>query len=94
MLPVRIAGTGSFLPGPPVPNDKVEAVLGPLDSAPPKVKSFVGNLGQKMLDRGGVHTRHFAVDPETGDMTYSFSGLAEQAARRAMEAAQIEQIDR
>lgn len=88
--PVRIAGTGSFLPGPPVPNDKVESVLGTLDAAPPKVKSFVSNLGQKMLDRGGVHTRHFAVDPETGDMTHSFGSLAEQAARRAMESAEIE----
>lgn len=90
LLPVRIAGTGSFLPGPPIPNDRVEAVLGPLDGAPAKIKSFVGNLGQKMLDRGGVHTRHFAVDPETGDMTYNFSTMAEQAARRALEMAKIE----
>ncbi len=90
LVPVRVAGTGSFLPGPPVPNEKVESVLGPLDNAPTKVKSFVANLGQKMLDRGGVSTRHFAVDPETGDMTYNFSTLAEQAARRAIDAADIE----
>lgn len=90
LKPVRIAGTGSFLPGRPVPNDKVEAVLGRLDDAPPKVKSFVGNLGQKMLDRGGVETRHFAVDPETGDMTHMFSSLAEQACRRALEMAELE----
>ena len=90
LTPVKIVGTGSFLPGPPVPNDRVEAVLGPLVNAPTKVKSFVGNLGQKMLDRGGVQTRHFAVDPETGDMTYNFSTLAEQAARKALEMAEIE----
>lgn len=92
---VRIAGTGSFLPGPPVPNDKLEALLGPLDQAPPKVKSFIDNLGPKMLDRGGVKTRHFAVDPETGDMTFNFSSLAEKAARQALEMAQMEpqQID-
>lgn len=95
LLPVRIAGTGGYLPGPPIPNDRVEAVLGPLDKAPPKVKSFVENLGQKMLDRGGVRTRHFAVDPETGDMTHNFSSLAEVAARNALEMAEIEpqQID-
>ena len=95
LLSVRIAGTGSFLPGPPIPNDKVESVLGPLDNAPPKVKSFVDNLGQKMLDRGGVETRHFAVDPETGDMTHNFSSLAEQASRRALEMAGLDpqQID-
>lgn len=90
LIPVKIAGTGSFLPGPPVPNDRVEAILGPLDNAPTKVKRFVGNLGQEMLDRGGVKTRHFAVDPETGDMTHNFSTLAEQAARRALEMADME----
>ncbi|MFQ5430681.1 MAG: 3-oxoacyl-ACP synthase III family protein [Phycisphaerae bacterium] len=69
--------------------------MGRLDNAPPKIKSFVENLGQKMLDRGGVHTRHFAVDPESGDMTYNFSSMAEQAARSALEMAGIEpqQID-
>ncbi len=90
LLPVRIAGTGGFLPGPPIPNDKLEAVLGTLDDAPPKVKSFVGNLGHKMLERGGVRTRHFAVDPETGDMTHNFSTLAEQAARKALDMAEME----
>ncbi len=64
--------------------------MGPLDHAPPKVRSFVDNLGQKMLDRGGVLARHFAVDPETGDMTYNFSTMAEQGARRALEMAELE----
>jgi 3-oxoacyl-[acyl-carrier-protein] synthase-3 len=90
LLPVRIVGTGSFLPGPPVSNDRLESVLGALNDAPPKVKSFVENLGRKMLERGGVKTRHFAVDPETGDMTHNFSRMAEEAARRALEMAGME----
>ena len=90
LLPVSIVGTGSFLPGPPVPSDRVEAILGRLDNAPQKVKSFVENLGQKMLGRGGVETRHFAVDPETGDMTHNFSQMAEIAARNALEMAGME----
>lgn len=90
LLPVRIAGTGSFLPGPPVSNDRLESVLGSLENAPAKVKSFVDNLGRKMLERGGVKTRHFAVDPETGDMTHNFSRMAEEAARRALEMAKME----
>lgn len=89
-LSVKIAGTGSFLPGPPVTNDRLEAVLGPLEHAPPKVKSFIENLGPKTLDSGGVRTRHFAVDPETKDMTHNFSTLAEKAARNALEMAQME----
>lgn len=90
LRPVVIAGTGSFLPGPPIPSDRVEHVLGVLDQAPAKVKSFVNNIGEKMLARGGVKTRHFAVDPESGDMTHNFSTLAEQAARRALEMAGME----
>lgn len=95
LLPVKIAGTGSYLPGPPVPNDRLEAILGRLDNAPPKVKTFIENLGLKMLERGGVKTRHFAIDPETGNMTFNFSSLAEKASRQALEMAGMEpqQID-
>lgn len=78
------------MPGPPIPNDRLEATLGPLDNAPAKVKSFVDNLGQKMLERGGVRARHFAVDPETRDMTFNFSSMAEKAARQAIETAKLE----
>lgn len=92
-LPVHIVGTGSFLPGPPIPNDRVEAILGPLTDAPPKVRSFVDNLGKRMLERGGVKSRHFAVDPETRDMTFTFSGMAEQAGRRALEMAGMKPTD-
>ncbi|GJQ26290.1 MAG: 3-oxoacyl-ACP synthase [Phycisphaerae bacterium] len=93
LLPVRIAGTGSFLPGPPVSSDRLEAVLGTLDQAPPKVKSFLSSVGPKMLGEGGVKTRHFAVDPETGNMTHNFSSLAEEAARRALDMAKMEPQD-
>lgn len=87
---VRVAGVGSFLPGPPIPNDRLEAVLGPLDQAPPKVRSFVETIGRRMLERGGVQTRHFAVDPETHDLTHTNVSLAEAAARRAITMAGIE----
>lgn len=90
MKTVHVAGTGSFLPGPPVTNDRLEAVLGPLDHAPPRVRSFIENVGPKMLQRSGVETRHFAVDPETRDLTHSFAGLAECAARNALDMARMQ----
>jgi 3-oxoacyl-[acyl-carrier-protein] synthase-3 len=95
LRPVRIIGTGSHLPGAPIPSDRIEEILGPLDDAPRKVRSFVANLGKRMLDRGGVETRHFAVDPETRDMTHTFSSLAEVAALQALDMAGIEarQVD-
>lgn len=86
---VRLIGTGSFLPGKPIPNDRLEALLGPLDGAPPKVRSFVDNMGPRMLERSGIESRHFAIDPETGNLTHCFSTLAEEAARRAIDMAGI-----
>ncbi len=88
--PVRLLGTGSYLPGTPIPNERLEEVLGPLDRAPAKVRSFVETMGKRMLDRGGIRARHLAIDPETGHLTHSFSSLGEEAARNALEMAGLE----
>ncbi|MBI4578225.1 MAG: 3-oxoacyl-ACP synthase III family protein [Planctomycetes bacterium] len=87
LRPVRIIGTGSFLPGDPVPNTRLDEILGSLDQAPPRVQKFLGNIGPVMLEKGGVERRHFAIDPATGALTHTAASLAEQAARRALEAA-------
>jgi len=84
---VHIVGTGSFLPGRPVPNDRLETVLGPLNAAPERVRRFVENLGPRMLEQSGIETRHFAIDPESGNLTHTFSMMAEVAARNALEQA-------
>jgi len=90
---VHIVGTGSCLPGDPVRNDRVEQVLGPLSDAPAKVLSFVQNMGPRLLERSGIQARHFAVDPETGNLTHSFSTLAEVAARNALNMAGMKPTD-
>jgi 3-oxoacyl-[acyl-carrier-protein] synthase III len=90
---VHIVGTGSFLPGQPIPNERLESVLGRLDGAPPKVQSFVNNLGPRMLERSGIKTRHFAVNPETGDLTHTFASLSEVAARNALQMAGMAATD-
>ncbi len=84
---VHVAGTGSFLPGKPITNDRLEDVLGRLTDAPPKVRSFVDAMGPRMLERSGIEARHYAVDPETGNMTHSFAALSEVAARNALDMA-------
>lgn len=86
---VQIAGTGSFLPGKAIPNDRLESLLGSLNQAPAKVQSFVNAFSPRMLERSGIECRHMAIDPETGHMTHNFSGLAEVAARSALEMAQM-----
>jgi 3-oxoacyl-[acyl-carrier-protein] synthase-3 len=87
--PVCIAGTGSFLPNDPVPNDRIDEVLGPLDDAPPRVRSFIKTVGRRMLEGTGIERRHFAVDPKTRELTHTSAELAEKAARRALDAAEI-----
>jgi 3-oxoacyl-[acyl-carrier-protein] synthase III len=84
---VCITGTGSFLPGRPVSNDQIDDVLGPIDGAPPKVRQFVETVGRRMLEGSGIETRHFAIERETRRLTHNIAGLAEAAARPALDAA-------
>jgi 3-oxoacyl-[acyl-carrier-protein] synthase-3 len=84
---VCVTGTGSFLPNEPIPNDRIDDILGPLNDAPARVQTFIKNVGARMLAGGGVEYRHFAIDPETHRLTHTLASLAEEAARRALQAA-------
>jgi 3-oxoacyl-[acyl-carrier-protein] synthase III len=86
---VHILGTGSFLPGPPVSLDEIESRLGPLEDAPDAVKRFSSGAGRRLADGSGVRFRHFAIDPETGELTHDFAGLAREACVRALEQAAV-----
>ena len=87
---VSLIGTGSFLPGDPVGMDDLERVLGPLTEAPEPVQRFVSGAGRRMMEGSGIINRHFAIHPETGALTHSFSDLAREACDRALEDAGIE----
>ena len=84
---VCVAGTGSFLPNDPIPNDRIDDVLGHIVDAPPKVQAFAKTVGKRMLASSGVKFRHFAVDPETHNLTHDIASLSEQAALRALDMA-------
>jgi len=84
---VYIRGTGAFLPNQPVPNDRIDEVLGQLRDAPERVQGFLKTVGPRMLEGSGIECRHFALDPRTGCLTHSVASLGEVAARRALEAA-------
>ena len=90
---VCVRGTGSFLPNKPVPNAQLQDVLGPLEEASPRVRRFVDNIAPQMLERGGIESRHFAVDPETHRLTHTIASMAEEAARRALQQAGKEPTD-
>jgi len=90
---VCVVGTGSFLPGDPVPNDAIDSVLGPIPEAPERVRSFIETVGRRMLDGSGIRTRHFAIDPETHALTHTVASLGEEAARKAMTVAEKRPAD-
>lgn len=84
---VFIAGTGSYLPHNPVPNAKIDDVLGALSNPPPRVQGFMRTVGPKMLEGSGIESRHFAIDPATRRLTHTVASLGEEAARRALASA-------
>jgi 3-oxoacyl-[acyl-carrier-protein] synthase-3 len=75
MTAVRILSTGSYLPGPPLTNDDLERLVGPL---PPDI-----------LEGIQVKQRHWMVDPATGEHTINNSAMAVEATRNALAAAGI-----
>ena len=78
---VRIAGTGSYLPGPPVDHDRLRAFMA---AHPDKLdRSF----RERILAETGIATRHFAMDLDDPSRRESNTSMAEHAARRALGAA-------
>ena len=57
----------------------------------PRISQSAGRCYHGRITKSGNSTaRHLAIDPETGDLTHSFSSLAEEAARNALEMAGLE----
>jgi 3-oxoacyl-[acyl-carrier-protein] synthase-3 len=52
---VFITGLGKFFPGPPIPNDELEAHLGLIHGRPARAKA-------RVLAQNGIATRHYALD--------------------------------
>ena len=48
MRPVYVAGTGSFLPGDPIPYEEIDRVLGPLPDAPAPIRRWMSQMGPLM----------------------------------------------
>jgi 3-oxoacyl-[acyl-carrier-protein] synthase III len=79
MPAVTIAGTGGYLPGEPLSNADLEALVGPL---PPEV-----------LEGIEVRERHWMIDPRTGEHLGSNSEMAAAAGRRALSCAGVDAGD-
>ena len=76
MKQVRMLSTGSYLPGDPITNEDLERLVGPL---PPDV-----------LEGIQVRTRHWIVDPSTGEHNEANSDMAYKAVKQALDLAGLE----
>jgi 3-oxoacyl-[acyl-carrier-protein] synthase-3 len=89
-IPVRIAGTGAYLPGEPVAWEDVDRVLGPFTEADPELVRWYERAQRTMRQLLGVEHYFYAVDPETREFTETPSTLAAKAGQQALEMAGIE----
>ena len=73
-MDVYINDLSVFLPNDPVDNDAIEEVLGKIHDIPSRVKRIV-------LKNNRIETRHYALDPQTGQLTHTNAQLAAEAIR-------------
>ena len=73
-MSVYITELGACLPNAPVVNEAIEEVLGCVADRPSRLKELV-------LLRNGIKSRHYAIDPATGDPTHSNASLTAEAVR-------------
>jgi 3-oxoacyl-[acyl-carrier-protein] synthase III len=69
--------TGTFLPGPPIDNAEIEAVLGLVEGKPSRLKA-------RILKSNGIQTRHYAIDREQRT-THSNVEMAVAAAKKCLD---------
>ena len=72
---VYITKTSSFLPGEPVYNQDIEAILGMVGNKPSKARCIV-------LRSNRIKSRYYAIDRETLKPTYTNAQLTAEAIRR------------
>ncbi len=71
---VFLTRTASYLPLSPVSNDEMESVLGMVGGRPSRARRIV-------LRNNGIQSRHYALDPATGEPVMSNAELAAEAVR-------------
>jgi len=81
---VKIIGTGSFLPGSPVPKDQLDFYLGELPGAPIKVQKWLKRIRLLMNELVDVEFYHYAIDPLTRQFKDDNITMSVKAAREAL----------
>jgi 3-oxoacyl-[acyl-carrier-protein] synthase III len=84
---VFLVGTGAYLPGDPIPVERIGAVLGELTDAPPKIRRWMETTAPVMRELLDISFVHYAIDPLTREATDDNVTMATKAARTALAAA-------
>lgn len=72
--PVYINDIAAFLPNAPVPNERMEDILGLAGDRPSRAKKLI-------LQSNNIQQRHYAIDPQTLQPNYTTAQLAAAAIR-------------
>jgi 3-oxoacyl-[acyl-carrier-protein] synthase III len=82
---VKVVGSGSFLPGAPIPADEVDQYLGELTEAPEKIRKWLKRIRSLMKELLEVEYYHFALDPVTRKFTEDNVTMSVKAALEAIQ---------
>lgn len=92
---VKLTGSGSFLPGSPIPFSDIDDYLGEITQAPKKVMKWLKRIKLVMKEMLDIEYYHYAIDPITREFTEDNVSMSVKASKKAIESAGLtpEDID-
>jgi 3-oxoacyl-[acyl-carrier-protein] synthase-3 len=90
---IKLAGTGSYLPGESIPMEEIDRYLGELPDAPQKVRRWLERIRPLMKEMLDIEYYHFAIDPATRQFTEDNVTMSVKAAQQALSDAKMEASD-
>jgi 3-oxoacyl-[acyl-carrier-protein] synthase III len=90
---IKIIGTGSYLPGNPIPFDEKDKYLGELTRAPKKIINWLERIKPVMKELLDVEYYHYAIDPITREFVDDNVTMSVKASREAIKSTGIKNTD-
>lgn len=81
---IRLAGTGTFLPGKAISSEEVDYYLGEVNEAPEKIRNWQKRIRSLMKEMLDVEYYHFAIDPVSRMFTEDNVTMSVKAALKAI----------
>jgi len=87
---VYLAGIGSFSPGDPIPFENIEDVLGKITDGPKRLMKRIDRMRPIMKEMLGIEYSHYALDPNTHELTETNVSMSVKACKPALEMAEMD----